>query len=209
MADIIVRTLSSELESRASGASSGDGLTLTGYAAKFNSPTEIRDWTGVFIEQIAPGAFGESLEERTPLLQYQHGHDPAVGTVPIGVFTDIREDSVGLKVTARLHDTPSTHALRAAITSGAITGMSFRFEVTGEFWRDATGKLLTDREVQDLLWRPGDRGPLTRTLTTVRLFEAGPVATPAYRDTTVGLRSDTTTPADIERLQLLVLKGLI
>jgi HK97 family phage prohead protease len=208
MADIIVRTLSSDLETRASGASSGDGLTLTGYAAKFNSPTEIRDWSGTFIEQIAPGAFGESLQERTPIMQYQHGRDPAVGTVPIGSFTEIREDAVGLKVTARLHDTPSTHALRAAITSGAITGMSFKFEVTGEFWRDNTGRLLTPRETEDLLWRPGDRGPLTRTLTSVRLYEAGPVATPAYRDTTVGLRTDTPS-ADIHRLNLLVLKGLL
>lgn len=199
MAEIIVRTLSSDLETRASSATSGDGLTLAGHAAKFNSPTEIRDYMGVFIEQIAPGAFGDSLEERTPIIQYQHGRDPAVGTVPIGVFTEIVEDAVGLRVTARLHDTPSTHALRAAITSGAITGMSFKFEVTGEFWRDNSGKLLTPRETEDLLWRPGDRGPLTRTLTSVRLHEAGPVATPAYRDTTVGLRTKTD---DLELLRL-------
>lgn len=203
-----VRSSQHGLGTRSAGSTTGEGLTLFGYAARFDSPTEIRDYTGTFLERIAPGAFAESLAERAPILQYQHGKDPAVGTVPIGVFTEIREDRTGLYVEAALHDNPTTLPVRQAVASGALSGMSFRFEVTAEYWRDSAGQLLTDREVRDLLWNPGDRGPLIRTLTAVRLYEAGPVSQPAYRDTSVGIRSGTDT-ADIDRLRLLILKGAI
>jgi len=39
----------------------GDGLTLEGYAAVFDSPTEINERGGTFIERIKPGAFKKTL----------------------------------------------------------------------------------------------------------------------------------------------------
>jgi hypothetical protein len=152
----------------------GDGLTLTGYAALFNSPTRIDSWEGLFDEQIAPGAFKKTIRERVPVMQWNHGRDPAVGQVPIGAITDIREDGKGLKVTARLHDNAQVQPVRDAIASGAIRGMSFRFEPL----RDKTDK------TQD---------PPLRTLQEVRLHELGPVAFPAYDDTSVGVRSEEAT----------------
>ena len=42
---------------------SGDGLTLEGYAAVFDTPTEINNYEGNFTEQISPGAFKKTLRE--------------------------------------------------------------------------------------------------------------------------------------------------
>jgi hypothetical protein len=63
--DLLCRDMPYEL--RANEGGEGDGLTLEGYAAVFNSPTRIDSWEGTFDEEIAPGAFARSLRERTPV----------------------------------------------------------------------------------------------------------------------------------------------
>ena len=150
---------------------SGDGLTLSGYAAVFNSPTRIDSWEGTFDETIARGAFKRSINARMPIVQWNHGNDPSVGAIPIASIESLREDAHGLHVVARLHDTPRVNEIRASIESGAVTGMSFRFQVVRESWDEA-----------------GDVP--VRTLQEVRLFELGPVAFPAYQGTSVGVRTD-------------------
>lgn len=177
---------------------SADGRTLEGYAAVFNVPTEINSWEGKFTEQIARGAFRKSLGERMPVLQFDHGHDARTGTVPIGKFEDLREDRQGLKVVARLFDNPVVEPIRQAIEGGAISGMSFRFKVVRDEWHDSDGVRVKGEELGKLLWDPGKRGPLKRTIREVQLFEAGPVVFPAYAETSVGVRSLT----DDERLAL-------
>lgn len=168
----------------------GDGRTLEGYAAVFNTPTRIRSWEGEFDEEIAPGAFKRTLRSRTPVLQFDHGRDQRTGTVPIGTIEDLREDSQGLFVSARLFDNDLVEPIRQAIEGKAITGMSFRFAVAEERWTDKDGKKVRDDELSELLWMPGERGPLKRTILRVDpLFELGPVVFPAYEATTVGVRS--------------------
>jgi HK97 family phage prohead protease len=151
---------------------SSDGRTLEGYAAVFNSPTKIRDLQGEFEESIAPGAFARSLEKRTPILQWDHGRDPAVGTAPIGDIEDLREDGRGLYVRARMYDHPSTERVRLAIKGRSVKGMSFRFSVPdgGDHWSKRDG--LDRREIRD-----------------VDIAELGPVAFPAYDATSVTVRS--------------------
>lgn len=150
----------------------GDGLTLEGYAAVFNSPTKIRDLQGDFEEIILPDAFTRSLAERTPVLQWDHGRDPAVGTAPIGDIQRIAPDSRGLFVRAALYDHPSTGRVRQAIKGKSVKGMSFRFGVPdgGDAWSKRDG--MDVREIRD-----------------VDIHELGPVVFPAYRDTTVSVRS--------------------
>lgn len=148
----------------------GDGLTLEGYAAVFNAETVIDSWEGTFIERIAPGAFKRSLGQRTPVLQFDHGQHPLIGSLPIGVFRSLREDDHGLKVRARLSDNWLVQPVRDAIRDGGITGMSFRFRVVRDAW----------------LKRGQDK---VRTIQEVELYEAGPVVHPAYLQTTVGVRS--------------------
>lgn len=171
------RALSAELgEFEFRAAPDGDGLSVSGYIAKFGERTTISDWLGDYTEEIRRGAFTKTLAERGPSkvkMQFNHGHDPAFGALPIGVWTDLREDRKGLWGEGRIHDTWHTIPIRAAIESGALDGMSFKFKVIGENWRKASKAGEADH----------------RQLTEVALFEAGVVVHPAYEGTSVGIRS--------------------
>lgn len=179
-------------EERADGEATG--RKLSGYAAVFNQDTPIRSWEGTFDERMAPGAFSKTLAERKPVMQFDHGRDARFGSLPIGNFTDVREDANGLKVEGQLFD--HAEPIRQAIDSGAVSGMSIKFGVVRDAWTDCNGKEITSkRELQDLLWGDGkdmngdQRGPLKRTIKEVKLIEAGPVVFPAYPQTSVGVRS--------------------
>lgn len=179
----------------------GDGRTLTGYAAVFNVASRIQDWVGSWDETIAPGAFTKSIRSKTPVLQFDHGHDPATGTIPIGTIEQLNEDDTGLFVQARLYDNAKVEPIRQAIEGGAIDGMSFRFSVTREEWRDAEGKKLKPEQIDDLLWA-GVEG-IQRTIQQVELYELGPVVFPAYDATSVGVRSLLTGMSPKERKALI------
>lgn len=169
---------------------SGDGLTLTGHAAVFNQETEINSWEGNFIETIAPGAFKKTIRERTPVLQFDHGRHPLVGSIPIGSIESLSEDTEGLYVEARMADNWLIEPVRDAIKNKSVSGMSFRFEVIREKWEDNSGKEIKDPdEIWRLLWDAGDRGPLKRTLRELKVHELGPVVFPAYAGTSVDVRS--------------------
>lgn len=170
-----------------------DGFTLDGYAAVFNTPTRIDSWEGCFDETLAPGAFKKSLRERTPRMQFDHGHHPLIGSIPIGRFETVQEDSHGLHVVGRLSDNWLIEPVRQAIADGAIDGMSFRFSVIREEWRDKSGKLIKDEDELYQAIYAGSRDEadiVTRTLKEVRITEAGPVVWPAYEATSVGVRSN-------------------
>ena len=154
-------------------APGGDGRTLEGHAAVFNTPTRIRDMHGDFDEVILPGAFRSSLERRTPVMQFEHGRDPRVGAVPIAAISDVHEDDHGLYVRARLFDNPVIEPVRQAIEGGAIKGMSFRFQVPdgGDKW--------TTRSI----------GVDLREIADTDTSELGPVVFPAYDTTSVSVRS--------------------
>lgn len=187
--DMLCRSVPFEIRA---DAEAGDGLTLDGYGAVFGTPTRIDSWEGCFDEEISRGAFKKSLSERTPVLQFDHGRHPMVGSIPLGSFESLREDEQGLHVLARLHDNWLVQPVRDAIRSAAIPGMSFRFSVVKDEWRDATGALVKGDDVQRRLWASDASDPATilkRTLKEVRLYEVGPVVFPAYADTSVGVRS--------------------
>lgn len=177
-------------ELRATEDPSGDGLTIDGYAAVYDTPTRIDSWEGQFDESISFGAFGRSIRAKMPKLQFDHGHHPLIGSLPIGTWTSMREErGVGLHAVGRLHDNWLVEPVRDAISQGSVDGMSFRFSVVQEEWRDAQGNKVREDELLSLLWKPGDRGPLQRTLREVKISEAGPVVWPAYQETSVGVRS--------------------
>lgn len=168
----------------------GDGLTLAGHAAVFEQETKIDSWEGSFVETIRKGAFRKTIRERTPVMQFDHGRHPVVGSIPIGRITDLREDDDGLYVEGRLTDNWLIQPVRDAIREETIDGMSFRFEVMRQEWRDNKGTLLKDPdEINRLLWDPADRGPLVRTLIELRVPELGPVVFPAYEGTSVSVRA--------------------
>lgn len=184
-----------EVEFRVTSADdTGDGLTMEGYAAVFDRDTEIDSWEGSFTESLRRGAFRNTLRGGGKvMLQYDHGRHPLIGSIPIGAIRDLFEDEQGLFVRARLTDNWLIQPIRDAIRDGGVHGMSFRFEPIRDEWRDGNGKVIKDpSELQRLLWDAGDRGPLHRTLVEVRLMELGPVAWPAYAETSVGVRSAAT-----------------
>ncbi|UQE74199.1 HK97 family phage prohead protease [Gordonia sp. PP30] len=182
----------------------GDGRTFRGYGAVFNRPTRIDSWEGRFDEQFAPGAFRKTLRERTPKFQFDHGRHPLIGSVPIGTITTISEDDRGLDVEARLGKHMLIDLIQEALETGAIDGMSIRFTVVREEWRDRNGQVVAADEVDELLWETrrddGDRGPLLRTIQEAKLDEVGPVVWPAYADTTAGVRSAEPVTIDPTRL---------
>ena len=179
------------VEFRAADSAEGsDGRNLDGYAAVFGASTEINSWEGRFTETIAKGAFRKTLRERkNVLMQWNHGGDSRVGHTPIGHYTELVEDDHGLRVKGRLFDNDLVEPIRQAIEAGAITGMSFKFRVVRDDWTDNKGKRVKPDELYELLYEPGERGPLQRTIKEVQLYEAGPVSTPAYEQTSVGVRS--------------------
>jgi len=167
----------------------GDGRQLAGYAAVFGEPTEIDSWEGQFYETIRRGAFRKTIREQTPVMQFDHGRHPLIGSIPIGAITELREDDQGLYVEGRITDNWLMEPIRDAIAEQTVNGMSFRFEVVREEWRDVNGKLVKPEEVYDLLWMPGDRGPLQRELIELKCRELGPVVFPAYVGTSVSVRA--------------------
>lgn len=96
-------------------AVSDDGLFF-GYGSVFGVVDSYK-------EVVAPGAFAESLSTRMPSLLWQHRSGE-----PIGVYTAVKEDSVGLHVEGKL-------ALKTArgaeayelLKMGAVSGLSIGF----------------------------------------------------------------------------------
>lgn len=179
---------------RAETGEEGDGRSFDGYAAVFDSVTRINSWEGRFDERIAKGAFRKSIKERMPVLQFDHGRHPYIGSMPIGAIRGLKEDTKGLHVDARLHADPFFGPLREAIASTSIHGMSFRFEVVKEDWH-YKGKRITDPdEVMRLIYGrydddDDDDEVIMRTLKELKVPELGPVVFPAYSDTTASVRS--------------------
>lgn len=180
----------------------GDGLTLDGYAAVFNRKALIDSWEGRFWEDIANGSMKKSFRESPPKIQFDHGRHPLIGSIPIAQLTTIEENSDpalapdgGAHVVGRLMDNWLIQPVRDAVANQSVDGMSFRFTVVREEWRDADGKVIRDEEkLREMLRRswyeevPDDE-LLTRTLKEVRVPELGPVVFPAYTETSVGVRA--------------------
>lgn len=198
----VLRTAPFELRADDGADDPGDGRTLDGYGAVFNRKTLIDSWEGRFWETIAPGSMKKSFRENPPRIQYDHGHHPLIGSIPIAELTSVAEETDpvrapegGAHIIGRLFDNWLVQPVRDAIAANAINGMSFRFSVVGEEWRDPDGKVIRDEEkLSELLFQswfmdvPEDE-LLTRKLKELRVPEIGPVMWPAYEDTTVDVRS--------------------
>ncbi len=155
---------------------SRDGRTLRGYAAVFKSKTRVPDRNGDFEEILMPGFADRSLREHgVPRMQWDHGRDARVGSVPIGRWDSWDKDGRGYAVVGHLFDNPVVEPVRQAIAEGAVDGLSFRFKVSknGDKWER----------------RRGGGGMDLRHVLDADLHEAGPVVFPAYKDAKVSIRS--------------------
>lgn len=145
------------------------GETLVGYSILFDEVTRIDSWEGQFDEQVDPKATDRSLRSRTPVVQFDHGRHPMIGSLPIGTLDVAEADKRGLYTEATVLRSWLTDPLVEAVRQRTIGGWSFRFDVIEDKW-DFSGDV-----------------PM-RTLLDVEIYELGPVVFPAYESTDISLR---------------------
>ncbi len=125
-----------DLEIRAEG----DGMTLRGYAAVFNSASQPLPFT----ETIQPGAFRDSLKSRNDIkLLWNHDTSIVLGSTRAGTLRLI-EDNFGLLLEADLPDTQAGRDAATLIKRGDVNAFSFGFRVPqgGDEWITADQRVL-------------------------------------------------------------------
>ena len=180
--DVERRHLAQVVELRA--AQSGPGV-LAGYAAKYMRYSQN---LGGFVEQIASGAFAKSLGDKVPVIaRYNHDDNYLLGTTEAETLR-VFSDADGLPYEVDLPDTSAGRDVAALAKRGDLRYSSFAFHT------------LEDE------WSVTEQGFPLRTLLNVQLVDVAPVNTPAYLDTSVGVRSLASRidvdPEDVGRVSL-------
>jgi HK97 family phage prohead protease len=150
-------------------------LGLSGYAAIFNKPAQLKN----FREECGKTCFDRALEERQDV-RYLVAHDPnqLLARVSNGTLR-LSKDSKGLAVNVDLQDTAEARDHHTNVKSGLLNSMSFGFMVApdGQRWteeRDSkTGVYFAKRQLTDI-----------KLLTDV-----SSVCFPAYDGTSISARS--------------------
>lgn len=141
------------------------GPVIVGYAAVFERETDL----GWFTEEVAPGAFKETIEDDDIRSLVDHDSSRILGRTSAETLR-VSEDERGLRMEIDVPDTSAGRDIVTSIKRGDVDGASFSFDVLDDKWETRDGK---------------DH----RTLERVKLYDVGPVTFPAYTDTTVAARS--------------------
>jgi len=144
-----------------------DKSTIGGYAAKFERMSQN---LGGFVERIAPSFFNKSRGDGWPgvIARYNHDDNMLLGTMGAGTLR-LGIDDVGLTYEV---DLPQSRGdVFELVQRGDVRQSSFAFVAFEDDWATS------------------DQGFPLRTLVSGRLMDVAPVNTPAYEDTSVGLRS--------------------
>lgn len=157
------RSVVAPVELRATGDS---GQTIGGYAAIFG---ETADIGGFFRENIARGAFADSIAKDDVRAYFDHDRGRVLGRSSAGTLR-LKEDDKGLAVEIDLPDTNDGRDVATLIQRGDVSGMSFGFSVTHDEWDETVD-------------------PPTRTIHAAELREVSVVSEPAYEGTSIALRS--------------------
>jgi uncharacterized protein len=165
------RTVSAELRT-----GTGDEFSLIGYAATYNS------WSknlGGFREQISPGAFKRSLEQKADVKAlFNHAPDHILGRTRSGTLT-LQDTPRGLRFRCQLDKNSQKHNdIYSAVKRGDISECSFAFTVAdgGDSWTEGMDPD-TNQRIS------------FRTLSDVDLIDVSVVTYPAYNDTAADARS--------------------
>lgn len=143
---------------------------IVGYAAVFNQLSQ--DIQG-FREQIAPGAFAESIRTDNVYALWQHRADIPLASKDSSTLV-LREDGIGLVAEITPPDTAWGRDAIEAVRSGLVKHFSFGFTVKSDSWDFGNPKM-----------------PV-RTLNQVQLYEISPVTFPAYPQTSASVRAQVT-----------------
>jgi hypothetical protein len=136
-------------------------------------------WEGTFLERTVRGSFKKTIRENGSNVKvlFNHGFDFNIGDKALTVPELVEERETSPHLEGPLWDTSYNRDLLPGLRAGAY-GSSFMFEVLGEKWNRDPDPSETNPE-----------GLPERTITQVRLHEAGPVTWPANPDATAGVRS--------------------
>jgi HK97 family phage prohead protease len=149
--------------------------TLSGYAALFyradDPGTEYELWDGA-VERILPGAFDAAVSGDDVRALFNHDPNHLLGRTTSGTLR-LSVDKVGLRYEVDLPDTQSGRDTATSAGRGDLTGSSFGFSLRSDGAR----------------WTR-DKGKDVRELRSLALFDVSPVTYPAYKSTTVAVRSD-------------------
>lgn len=148
--------------------SDGDTPKIEGTGVVYNQLSNVM--YGMFREQIAPGAFSESIATRDIRTLWNHNTDYPLGRTGNGTVR-ISEDEDGIHFS---NDPPSTSWGSDAVQSirrRDVSQMSFGFVTIEDSWSYGTDN------------------QLIRTVTKGELWEMSPVTFPAYPQTDVAVRS--------------------
>jgi len=142
--------------------------TLHGYAAVFNRYSQN---LGGFVEVVDPACFNKSLADDVPVMaRFNHNDNLLIGTTEANTLR-LEVDGTGLAYDVDLPDTSTGRDLHALGKRGDIRYSSFAFYTVHDEWGVT------------------EQGFPLRILRSVQLVDVAPVANPAYRDTTVAVRS--------------------
>lgn len=145
----------------------GDKRTIGGYAAVFNRNSKN---LGGFIEVVDPIAFNQSRGDGWPdvIARYNHDDMALLGTTAAGTLR------MGLDAYGLSYDVDPPRAMEHVtelVQRGDVRKSSFAFRTVDDDWTMT------------------DQGYPLRRLTGAQLVDVAPVNTPAYADTSAGLRS--------------------
>lgn len=167
--DIERRHFTTKFEKRADGEE-GEGRQIYGYAALFNSETDM----GWYTEIIEAGAFDEALENSDCRALFNHKADHLLARQSSGTLK-LNIDKKGL---AYEFDAPETNVgndILIMIQRGDLKESSFAFTIEEQVWEET---------------QTADGWEYKRVIKKVReLYDVAPVTYPAYGDTTVAKRS--------------------
>lgn len=144
------------------------GDVIEGYAAIFNSETQIGDY---FREVVRPGAFTGAVQSDDVRALVNHDPSLVLGRTAAGTLT-LTEDAKGLRYRVTLPNTTIARDLMASIKRGDISQSSFAFQVTKMSWGERAAGQLPLRQIEE-----------------VKLFDVSPVTYPAYDATSVSARA--------------------
>lgn len=164
-----------------------DGRTVTAYAAVFNTPVEVHDFEGHYVETIDRAAFDRTISHGPSRFQvlFNHGRDVHGNaserySMPVATPLVVRADGRGVLTEVRYARTPLGDEVLELIKSGAIRGQSF----SGTWIRS---QHLPSTRSSDLP---------TKVRLEVAMREFGPTPFPVYSDADmVGVRSQSPVPS--------------
>lgn len=149
--------------------------TITGAIKYDTNSTDMTDyWGDTLVEQIASGAFSDSLKTRNVVGLWSHDTSQVLGNTKSGSLR-IFDGKDELRFELDIPDTTAGNDAWALIQRGDVDGVSFGMRVTKDKWSSEK--------------RDDDTKVYKRTILNAELYEISPVAFPAYPANEVTARS--------------------